>query len=131
MIESGYYPAGAEYDPRAPWNQSDPEEAVRDICYSCNMMRTTKVATTDYTPGYVERDEDGYACRCDDDFSDTDWLSDFTDQNRTPAQLIALLKEIATAFAQGHTVQKRQSTWQHIAEDCEGWEIDDEYAEEV
>ena len=25
MIESGYYPAGAEFDPNAPYNQSDPE----------------------------------------------------------------------------------------------------------
>ena len=23
--ESGYYPAGTEFDPRSPWNQSDPE----------------------------------------------------------------------------------------------------------
>ncbi len=128
---SGYYPAGADYDPRAPWNQSDPDEAVRDICYSCNMTRTTAVSATDYVPGQVEKDEEGYTFRGDDDFSDTDWLSDFTDQNRTPAQLIAILKEIATEFAAGRTVKKRPVTWQHIAEDCEGWEIDDEYAEEV
>ena len=25
MTESGYYPPGAEYDPRAPWNQKDEE----------------------------------------------------------------------------------------------------------
>lgn len=24
MYESGYYPAGAEYDPRAPWNEREP-----------------------------------------------------------------------------------------------------------
>lgn len=123
------YPAGAEYDSRAPWNQSDPEEAVRDINYSCTLMRTAPVSTTDYTPGHIEWDEDG-CFREDDDFSDTDWMSDFTDQYRTPAQLISLLKDIARDFAEGRTPQKRKSTWEHIADDCEGWEIDDEYAEE-
>ena len=24
MYESGYYPAGAEFDPRAPWNEREP-----------------------------------------------------------------------------------------------------------
>lgn len=30
--ESGYYPAGAEFDPRAPWNQSDPVMEQCDVC---------------------------------------------------------------------------------------------------
>lgn len=131
MRESGYYPAGAEFDPRAPWNQSDPDEAVRDITYTCNMQRTAPVSTVNYVPGEWERDEDGYGYKNDDDFSDTDWLEDFTDQYRTPAKLIALLKEIATEFAAGRTVQKRPSTWQHIADDCDGWAMEDEYAEEA
>ncbi len=131
MYESGYYPAGAEHDPRAPWNQREPDEAVRDVTYTCTMQRTTSVSITDFVPGGWEKDEDGFAYRDDDDFSDTDWLEDFTSQNRTPAQLIALLKEIASEFAAGRTVQKRTSTWQHIADDCDGWEMDDEYAEEA
>lgn len=131
MRESGNYPAGAEFDPRAPWNQSDTDEAVRDITYTCHMQRTAPVSTVNYTPGEWERDEDGYAIKNDDDFSDTDWLEDFTDQYRTPAKLIALLKEIATEFAAGRTVQKRPSTWKHIADDCEGWALEDEYAEEA
>ncbi len=131
MRESGYYPAGAEFDPRAPYNQRDPEEAVRNIDYSCVMHRTAQVATTDYIQSEWERDEDGFAYRSDDDFSETDWLTEFTDQYRTPDRLITLLREIATEFAAGRTPQKRISTWQHIAEDCEGWEIDDESTEEV
>lgn len=130
MFESGLYPMGAEFDPRAPWNQSDPDEAVRDIDYSCVMHRTVPVATTEYTPGEYEKDEDGFVFREDDDFSDTDWITELKDQYRTPAQLISLLKEIATEFAAGHIPQKRISQWQHIAEDCDGWEMDDEYAEE-
>lgn len=29
MSESGYYPPGAENDPRAPWNQPEPVECPR------------------------------------------------------------------------------------------------------
>lgn len=31
MFESGYYPAGAEHDPRAPWNEIDPTEEIYDV----------------------------------------------------------------------------------------------------
>lgn len=31
MAESGNYPPGAENDPRAPWNQAEPDE-----CFDCN-----------------------------------------------------------------------------------------------
>ena len=26
MMESGFYPPGAEHDPRAPWNADEPDE---------------------------------------------------------------------------------------------------------
>ena len=130
MKESGYYPAGAEFDPRAPWNQTDPDEATRDVTYTCTIQRTVPVSTTEYTPGRDEQDEDGYYIHDDDDFSDTPWLTEFTDQYRTPAQLIALLREVALEFASGHIPKKRASTWQHIADDCDGWDVDDESAAE-
>lgn len=131
MYESGYYPTGAEYDPSAPWNQADTDEAVRDIDYSCTMHRVAPVSTTNYIQGEWEKEEDGFAYHSDDDFSDTNWLEEYTGQYRTPEQLIALLKEIATEMAAGRKVQKRASIWQQIADDCQGWEMDDEYAEEV
>lgn len=33
MYESGYYPPGAEHDPRAPWNQKEPHYIK---CEACN-----------------------------------------------------------------------------------------------
>lgn len=33
MYESGYYPPGAEYDPRAPWNEKEPNMVK---CEACN-----------------------------------------------------------------------------------------------
>lgn len=33
MYESGYYPPGAEHDPRAPWNEKEPHYVK---CEACN-----------------------------------------------------------------------------------------------
>ena len=127
MYESGYYPPGAEHDPNAPWNQSEPDAVTKEVEYSCTMRRTADVETTDYVPGTWERDEDGYvAVHDDDDFSDTDWMSEFKNQNRTPMQLIKMLADIATSFANGRIPEMRVSEWKDIAADCAGWELNDE-----
>lgn len=129
MYESGYYPAGAEHDPNAPWNQSDPEPVSQDIEYSCTMRRTATVETTNYVPGTWEKDEDSFGYRDGDDFSDTDWLSDFKDTYRTPKELIDLLKETAKELADGKMPNKPKSFWKDVMADCENWSIDDEETE--
>lgn len=129
MYESGYYPAGVEHDPNAPWNQSDPEPVSHDIEYSCIMRRTATVETTNYVPGTWEKDEDGFGYRDGDDFSDTDWLSDFKDTYRTPKELIDLLKETAKELADGKMPNKPKSFWKDEMADCENWSIDDEETE--
>lgn len=129
MYESGYYPAGAEHDPNAQWNQSGPEPVSQDIEYSCTMRRTATVETTNYVPGTWEKDEDGFGCRDGDDFSDTDWLSDFKDTYRTPKELIELLKETAKELADGKMPNKPKSFWKDVMVDCENWSIEDEETE--
>ena len=131
MYESGYYPAGAEHDPNAPWNQSEPEPVSQDIEYSCTMRRTATVETTNYVPGTWEKDEDGFGYRDGDDFSDTDWLSEYKEQYRTPLQLIELLRETAKELAEGNIPEKRASFWRSVIEECEGWELEDEETEKV
>ena len=131
MYESGYYPPGAEHDPNAPWNQSDPDAVQMEVEYSCTMRRTADVETTDYVPGTWEKDEDGFGYRDGDDFSDTDWLSDFKQQYRTPSQLIDLLKVVATQLAQGVTPIDTTKFWNGVVADCEKWTTEDEYAEET
>ncbi len=121
MNESGYYPTGAGNDPRAPWNGTDNLPVGREIRYSCNMHRDATVETTDYAQGTWERDGR--------DFSDTDWLGGFKSQHRTPGRLVSTLRDIATAFANGHVPEMSVSEWRDIAEDCGGWEIEDEDAE--
>lgn len=59
MIESGYYPAGAEYDPKAPWNQVDPEPRKIEVTVSITLSKTVEVEVTDYI-AEEDSDEDGY-----------------------------------------------------------------------
>ena len=59
MSESGYYPAGAEYDPNAPWNQIDPEPQEVEVTISMTISKTVKIKVTDYTCE-EDWDEDGY-----------------------------------------------------------------------
>ena len=73
-----------------------------------------------------EKDEDGFGYREDDDFSDTDWLSEFKDTYRTPKELIDLLKETAKELVGGKMPNKPKSFWKDVMADCENWSIDDE-----
>lgn len=59
MSESGYYPAGAEYDPKAPWNQVDPKPRKVKVTVSIILSKTVEVEVTDYI-AEEDSDEDGY-----------------------------------------------------------------------
>lgn len=48
MAESGYYPAGTEYNPNAPWNQKDSEPVEVSVCVSVTLSKTVKVKVDDY-----------------------------------------------------------------------------------
>jgi hypothetical protein len=138
MSESGWYPAGAEHDANAPYNQSDPEEEVREVEFSCILKKVAEVGTTDYIAGstYPEWDDGRYIAVTENpDFSNTDWLDEWKNQEYTPADLIGKLKEIALTLAKGETPTRprnsRKNYWSELTKACEGWEQEDEYAEMV
>lgn len=58
MRESGYYPAGAEHDPNAPYNQVEAPERTFDIGIVQTFHIGAKVISTEYDGGF--RDEEGY-----------------------------------------------------------------------
>ena len=78
MIESGYYPPGAEHDPDAPYNQSEPEEIEVEVVINQTLSKSTKILTTDYIVNEwedFEPDEEGRFYRTggiEYDFSDSD-----------------------------------------------------------
>lgn len=62
MLESGYYPAGAQYDPNAPWNESDapdptPVKADAIVCIS-KTIHSCIENTEDYNSREVYDDAD-------------------------------------------------------------------------
>lgn len=59
MMESGYYPPGAEFDPNAPYNQVEPEEIEVEVTVSVTLSKTFKITTTNYEVD-EGRDENGY-----------------------------------------------------------------------
>ena len=58
MIESGYYPPGAEFDPNAPWNQKELPEKEIEVTVSITLSKTVKIKVSDYTI-YSNEDENG------------------------------------------------------------------------
>ena len=48
MKESGYYPAGAEFDPRAPWNEVELPPKDIEVTISAIVSKTIKVPVRDY-----------------------------------------------------------------------------------
>lgn len=105
----------------------DPEPITRDVTYSCCLTRTTPVETTDYIPAETTA-QMPFAVTVGDDFSYTDWLSEYHESKLTPTQLIARLGSIARNLAEGTLPQKSQLYWRLLARECEGWTISDEEA---
>ena len=57
-MASGFYPPGAEYDPNAPYNQSEPPEMEVDLIATEVMTKTISVYTNKVWRVY---DEEGLA----------------------------------------------------------------------
>ena len=74
MKESGYYPAGAEFDPRAPWNEVELPPKDVEVTISAIVSKTIKLPVRDYTI-----DEEGEA-----DFSDCDLKKAVEENVRLP-----------------------------------------------
>ena len=77
MIESGYYPIGAEFDPKAPYNEQIIPDKEIEVTISVTLSKTVKITVNDYTI-----DEEGYC-----DFSECDLHKAVKEQIKLPQQL--------------------------------------------
>lgn len=141
MNAADYYPAGAYYDPNAPYNQAEVPERDFDVVCSQSLSRTAVVTTNNYIPGasgvdYETDDEGGcYASSWhdEDDTSDTDWKQEYDENGYyTPLQLIQLFKE---------TLKNQLDSWngmedtpagkkeiqkiEHLIDECDCWTEDE------
>ena len=132
MIESGYYPPGAEFDPNAPWNQSDPEPIEVDVTISQSLSRSTTITVTDYIAEEwedCEHDEESGFYRTsgvDYDFSDSDLKGAYEEQEYTIPELLDYLKAyLITDIAECDKESGKKKKLQHILKCCEDWEVDE------
>ena len=65
MFESGYYPPGAEHDPRAPWNEKEPHQVKCEACngngyhyYAYNIEKDEETECTVHTWSTLPKTED-------------------------------------------------------------------------
>ena len=81
MRESGYYPPGAENDPRAPWNDDDDDQDAREEAYRLMTRRIGKITGRElYESKSVDVDTmmDYYEVAVFDKFDDTVPWEDLT-----------------------------------------------------
>lgn len=117
--ESGYYPPGAEHDPKAPYNQKDPEPIEYNACVSICLSKSMQLITQDYeVDGYPEEccaiktpldPKDDYERDC---YSILDMFTEF--QN--------LLKE---KLQDPNLDRIKRRKYQTMLEDASGWVVDD------
>lgn len=122
MTESGYYPPGAEFDPKAPWNEERIPEKSFNICVSQSLSKSTQVVTDDYNPEFDDEDGCIYA-----DTSDTDWESVYNHNGlHTPLELIKLFKEFLEKHLPDPIIDLRGfKEAKSLISECKNW-VEDE-----
>ena len=137
-MSSGYYPAGAENDPNAPYNQVTPNHVDVDVeaCYT--LTRKAVVSTINYEA----EDWDDWDCSdgevqhiggTDYDFSNTNFIDEFENDFHTPLELFEELKirvesELELLFDKSTLTAKKL---QRLLKSCENWSIEDKSVEQI
>ena len=114
MIESGYYPPGAEFDPNAPYNQKELPEKEIEVTVSITLSKTVKIKVSDYTI-YSNEDENG-KCFDEIDYSDCNLKEAVEKQMYLPQEAGQLINDFAI-----NPVSKNIA----IVEDLSNWNVDE------
>lgn len=130
MIESGYFPPGAEYDVNAPYNQVENPEEEFDVTIVETLSKDVTIVTTNYNLE-VDCDEEGCYRNCDT--SDTDWKDEYKTQGCTAIETIIAvktyleevrleqLKDLASCRMLTSEEQKELRVVKDLIEQCSGW----------
>ena len=84
------YPAGAANDPRAPYNQVDPEAVAFNVAATFTLEKTVELTTVQYEGG--ETDDEGYTEPYDT--LQVDWKDEYKEQQYNPVELLEKLADI-------------------------------------
>ena len=119
MIESGYYPIGAQYDKDAPWNEKDPPIKNFEVCISQTLSKTVKVVTNKY-----RLENEGAELFIDT--KDTDWKEIYNEEHYTPIELINKFKEFLVGLhIDPIATPNEYLKYKKLISECENW-IEDE-----
>jgi hypothetical protein len=141
MSYSDNYPAGAANDPRAPYNQVEPEAVAFNVSATFTLEKTFELMTVQYEGG--ETDDEGYTEPYDT--LGVNWKDEYKEQQYNPVEL---LEKLADIVEQNFDVIGNKLLLQHPAWrtgylttelrrykgmiDCaRGWKITEENYEEV
>ena len=131
MIESGYFPIGEEYNPNAPYNQSNIEPIQLNVIISQSLSRSTTIEVTDYITNEwedIEIDEGGKFHKIEGieyDFSDSDLKGAYERQEYTIPELLDYLKDYLIADINKCNEESKKRKLQHILKCCKDWEVDE------
>lgn len=130
MLESGYYPPGAEFDPHAPYNEVEIPERKFDATISSSLSKSTTIESKDYI---IEEDPDGSYI----DTSEIRWLEEYKEAHLTPLELIEKFKETLEKKLKvleqyngcpnnaNFNFRSEINKTKYLIEECKGW-VEDE-----
>ena len=110
MAQSDYYPAGAEHDPNAPYNEREPELKKVKLDVYLTIHKVVEVETDKYYK-FAGEINDGEYLAPSIEFDAQEIENDFLGQTVLPHELAHLVE------------QGRVTMWD--LEDASGWELDD------
>ena len=121
MTESGYYPPGAEFDPNAPYNQSEPEPIKLDVYITQVFSKPTNIEVTDYEYEVDEYEKCYYTSNCDLKGATRNQVTTIED---ILTELPKIYKELTTNDS-GTITEYQLNRLKVLAKACEGWNLDE------
>ena len=121
MIESGYYPPGAEFDPNAPYNQSEPEPIKLDVYITQVFSKPATIEVTDYEYEADEYEKCYYTSNCDLKGATCNQITTIED---ILTELPKIYKELTTNDS-GTITEYQLNRLKVLAKACEGWNLDE------
>lgn len=123
MTESGYYPAGAEHDPNAPYNQVELPEKEFKVTVTFSVDKEVTVHTSNYTVDEDYDEDIGKVISLDT--SDTNFNSAYLEEHETIEGLLDEFKTLLEAkieelenFPENKNTLER---YKYLKSECEGW----------
>lgn len=110
MAQSEYYPAGAEHDPSAPYNEREPELKKVKLDVYLTIHKVVEVETNKYYK-FEGEINDGEYLAPSIEFDEQEIGNDFLEQTVLPHELARL-------------VEQGNVTWWDLA-DASGWELNE------